>query len=80
MADCEYLEECPIFERFQNEGVKRFWIDLYCKTEKQEQCARKPLIRAGKPVPDTLLPSGKRWSPLDTVILPRSKEGGADSS
>jgi len=73
MADCEYLERCSrsIFARFQYEGIKDFWTNLFCRSQKQAQCARKSLIKAGEPVPDALLPSGKRWDPLDTVILPR---------
>ena len=62
-----------MFAKLQYEGIRDFWTDLFCKSQKQEQCARKTLIKAGKPVPDALLPSGKRWDPLETIIMPRRK-------
>ena len=69
MADCEYLEACPIFAQFKNEGIKNFWIQLYCKGSKQDDCARKSLKDAGQEVPQTLLPNGTHLDSLDTVIL-----------
>jgi hypothetical protein len=61
---CEYLATCPIFARFQNEGIKNFWIRLYCKGPKQEGCARKALKQAGEEVPMTLLPNGAHLDAL----------------
>lgn len=58
MADCEYLAACPIFGKFKLEGIKNFWIKLYCKGAKQARCARRILKESGKPIPETLLPSG----------------------
>jgi hypothetical protein len=75
MADCEYLEECALFERVRNEDIKRFWIEVCCTAPRQETCARKTLLKAGQPVPEMLLPNGTSVDPLDTVILPRP-EGG----
>jgi hypothetical protein len=59
MAKCEFLEICPIFARFRLEGIKNYWIDMYCVGTKQDQCARKALRKQGKDVPPTLLPSGQ---------------------
>ena len=75
MADCEYLEECALFEQVRNKDVKRFWIDVCCTAPRQETCARKTLMKAGQPVPETLLPNGTSVDPLDTVILPRPEDG-----
>jgi hypothetical protein len=64
-ADCECLAACPIFARFRAEGIRNFWIQLYCKGNKQESCARKKLKAAGQEVPLTLLPSGEHLASLD---------------
>ena len=69
MADCEYLEACSIFAQFKSEDIKDFWIQLYCKGPKQDNCARKPLMKAGQEVPETLLPNGTHLDSLDTLIL-----------
>ena len=74
MADCEYLEECALFETVRNKDIKRFWIDVCCTAPRQETCARKTLLEAGQPVPAMLLPNGASVDPLDTVILPRPEE------
>ena len=62
--DCEYLAACPIFGRFRAEGIKNFWIQLYCRGPKQESCARKQLKAAGQEVPRSLLPSGEHLDSL----------------
>ena len=59
MKDCEYLEACPIFNRFRLEGIKNFWIRLYCQGEKQANCQRRIIKVTGRPVPEDLLPNGK---------------------
>jgi hypothetical protein len=64
MADCEYLAACPIFAHFRAEGIRNFWIQLYCKGQKQENCARKQLKAADQEVPRTLLPSGEHLASL----------------
>jgi hypothetical protein len=74
MADCEYLDECALFERIRNRDIKRFWIDVCCTAPRQETCARKTLLEAGQPVPEALLPNGATVDPLDTVILPPLEE------
>jgi hypothetical protein len=58
MQDCEYLATCPIFNRFRLEGIKNFWIRLYCQGEKQTRCQRKALKESGQTVPENLLPNG----------------------
>jgi hypothetical protein len=74
MADCEYLEECALFEQIRDEDIKRFWIDVCCTAPRQETCARKTLMKEGQPVPEMLLPNGASVDPLDTVILPPPEE------
>jgi len=75
MADCEYWEECSrtLFARFQYESLQAFWANIFCSGPKQEQCARKLLLRAGEEAPGNLLPNGKNWDILETVIMPRPK-------
>ena len=56
MQPCEFLEKCPIWQRF-NADVKLVWINAYCKGPKQGRCARRKLARNGRPVPENLLPN-----------------------
>jgi hypothetical protein len=74
-AGCEFWEECSctLFEKFQYESLRAFWANIFCSGLKQEQCARKLLLRAGEEAPDKLLPNGKNWDILETVIMPRPK-------
>jgi len=65
MADCEFLDKCPIFAKFKIEGLKNYWIGLYCKGVKQDKCARKILRNQGQEVPKTLLPNGHHLEALD---------------
>jgi hypothetical protein len=59
MADCQYLDGCPVFARFKQEGLKNIWIRHYCQGWKQEECARLKLRNQGEKVPDNLLPNGE---------------------
>ena len=65
MADCEFLENCPIFAKFKIEDLKNYWIFTYCKGTKQEECARKVLRNHEKEVPKTMLPNGQLLAALD---------------
>jgi hypothetical protein len=58
MQDCEYLPTCSIFGRFHLDGIKSFWIKLYCQGEKQPKGQRKLIIESGRPMPQNLLPNG----------------------
>jgi hypothetical protein len=64
MADCSYLNTCPIFQKFKNEGAKNFWINQYCQGPKQDECERKKLATQGQEVPADLLPNGQKRSYL----------------
>lgn len=57
MSDCEYLENCPIWEKCQSD-IKNVWVSGYCKGAMQKNCARKKLAVENKPVPENLLPNG----------------------
>lgn len=57
MSDCEFLQKCPVWERFRSD-IKNIWIKNYCRGPLQEKCARRQLCQDGQPVPDTLLPNG----------------------
>lgn len=59
MNDCEYLDTCQIFTRFRLNGIKNFWIRLYCQGDKQFKCYRKAIREAGRPAPENLLPNGE---------------------
>lgn len=63
MADCKYLEACPIFTRFRIEGLRNLWIGSYCKGWLVETCERKKLKDAGDDVPELLLPNGRHLDP-----------------
>jgi hypothetical protein len=73
-TDCEHIATCPIHARYEPQGTQNYWIRLFCKGPKQEECAAIPLLEAGEQVPDTLMPNGRHFDPLDTFIVPRLKE------
>jgi hypothetical protein len=73
-TDCEHMDKCPIYMRYELQGTQNYWIRLYCKGPKQEECAAIPRLVAGQKVPDTLMPNGRRFDPLDTFIMPRLKK------
>ena len=58
MENCANLQNCPIFNKFKLEGLKNFWIRIYCKGSRQEECARKKMKSEEKDVPTNLLPNG----------------------
>lgn len=62
--DCEFVVACPIFARFKSENMKNFWIRIYCRGTKTEQCERKKRRLAGLPVPITMLPNGTHLETL----------------
>jgi hypothetical protein len=64
IQECEFLEKCPIFNRFRTEGAKNVWIGFYCKGVQQSSCVRRLLKKAGKEVPITLLPNGSHLKDL----------------
>lgn len=64
MSDCMYLEKCPIFAKFQNEGIKNIWIGNYCKST-PDKCERKKLRDSGESAPSTMLPNGKHLKALE---------------
>ncbi len=64
MADCEFLEKCPIFNRFRSEGIANVWIGKYCKGSNAD-CERRKLRESGGQVPVTMLPNGSYLSSLE---------------
>jgi hypothetical protein len=64
VPDCVYLSTCIIFERFRVEGSESVWIGGYCRGPMQEECVRKKLRDAGKPVAVTMLPNGQNLPTL----------------
>ena len=58
VADCEFLEKCPMFARFEIESMGSAFITLYCKGPMMDNCARGIIRRSGEIPPDTLLPNG----------------------
>jgi hypothetical protein len=57
MAECKYLEECPIFARFKNDGGKAAWLEVYCWSS-CDSCERYKMREDGKEPPPTMLPNG----------------------
>lgn len=58
VTECEFTAMCPLFAKFELEGLSNFWIAFYCKGDRKEECERRKLRKAGKEVPITLLPNG----------------------
>ena len=65
MEDCDFLDTCPIFAKFKIEDLKNYWISMYCKGNKQEECARKILRKQGEEVPKSMLPNGQHLQALN---------------
>lgn len=59
MLECEFLEKCPMFVRFEIEAMGSAYIRLYCKGPMMGDCARAKIMRTGEKPPDPLLPNGK---------------------
>jgi hypothetical protein len=59
MSDCPYLATCPIFARFKNEGAAGVWVEVYCRGNRQTECARLAFRQRGETPPESLLPSGE---------------------
>ena len=64
MAQCEYLDKCPIFRKFKSEGLANIWISNYCQGDKMEKCERRVLTKKGVAHPITLLPNGRHLASL----------------
>jgi major membrane immunogen (membrane-anchored lipoprotein) len=61
MADCELLENCGFFRKYQgsNEFACKAFIEQYCKGSKMNQCKRKEYRNQhGEPPSDDMLPTG----------------------
>jgi hypothetical protein len=55
---CPNLEKCSLLPLLKMEATKKSIIALYCEGSFQN-CQRKKMNDAGRPVPEKLLPSGK---------------------
>ncbi len=66
-CQCEYLSECPLFQRFHSMESVHLWIQMYCKGPKAKQCARRNVILNGEYPSITLLPNGQELITLKTV-------------
>jgi len=65
MQDYEFLDKCPIFAKFKIEDLKNYWIFMYCKGAKQNECSRKVLREQGKEISQTMLSNGQLLEALD---------------
>ena len=54
---CPFVENCPMYEHFSSEGMKRLFILQFCESRYYD-CERFKLNRAGEEVPEKLLPDG----------------------
>ena len=62
MADCELLQTCGFFRKYQDtlNLACRGFIKSYCKGSKVEECERKKYRKQnGAPPVDEMLPSGQ---------------------
>ena len=83
MANCEFLEKCPVFSRFKHEGVKNLWIQSYCKRDEGTTCQRKRLRTLGtspEDIPLDMLPDGSRLDILEIIMRPLEYRNPHDCS
>ncbi|MFA5519423.1 MAG: hypothetical protein WDA74_09220 [Spirochaetota bacterium] len=64
MTQCEFIENCPVFEKCHTGVIKGIFHIKYCKGSELENCARRILRNAGKEVPISLLPNGEHLESL----------------
>jgi len=55
---CPNTATCSLFPRLGLRASLGVWTAFYCES-KYEECARYKAARAGKPIPDLMLPNGK---------------------
>jgi len=55
---CEYIEGCPMYKHFKLEASKKIVVTTYCEGN-FEKCEGRKLRKAGKFVPEKLLPDGR---------------------
>ena len=56
---CNHSENCELYTQFSMVAALRSWKSTYCEGE-YESCARRELLKDGKPVPRNLLPNGSK--------------------
>ncbi|MEW6171937.1 MAG: hypothetical protein AB1510_02545 [Bacillota bacterium] len=60
MATCEFIEKCPIYNKFKTEMLKNIYIRNYC-TKDFSKCRRYQVRQStGQKPPDDLLPDGQK--------------------
>ena len=70
MADCELLETCGFFKKYQNsiEMACRGFINTYCHGFMMNECKRKQYrFKYGKPPSDDMMPTGQMMSDEEKI-------------
>jgi len=58
MSECEFLEKCPIFQKYKDEWIPEDWIvSKYCKG-RHDKCKRKEIRLTGAVPSPSMLPNG----------------------
>jgi uracil-DNA glycosylase family 4 len=55
--DCKWYALCPMKRFYENGGLERKWVELYCKGD-WENCIRYQMEESGEPHADWMLPDG----------------------
>lgn len=84
MNECQNLENCNFFKRFENDKNKHLelkgFVFMFCKGRKQDKCVRKKIsqiLGGSQFVPPNMLPNGfamagtnnSNWSEKVTKLL-----------
>ncbi len=57
LKDCKWYPVCPMERFYEEGGLDKKWIELYCKRDWQS-CIRYQMVEKGKVQPDWMLPDG----------------------
>ena len=81
-AKCIQTEQCPLFERFDQEPLLRVYKETFCegRDAAAETCARRKCMMRGNRPPDTLLPDGRHLPELESEQRSRRATDSLDSS
>ena len=57
MAECPYINTCPIYEKIASGVLEEIYMRQYCKND-YKSCKRYQARSAGKTCPDHMMPDG----------------------
>ena len=69
MPACPHTAACALHESISVPEALRVWQSFYCEGA-FARCERYKLARAGRAIPDALLPNGRLRDPLEDSAAP----------